>query len=109
MASFLELDGSDGEGGGQILRSALALSILTGRPFKIVNLRAQRKKPGLAPQHLMAVKAAAAICTGAYKGGTVGSTTVVFEPAAVVSGEHSFAIGTAGATSLVLQTLYLPL
>ena len=109
MSSFLELDGSEGEGGGQILRSSLALSILTRRPFRLINIRANRSKPGLAAQHLASVRAAAAICNGIYKGGSIGSSTLFFEPGDVCSGEYSFSIGTAGATSLVLHTVYLPL
>jgi RNA 3'-phosphate cyclase len=107
--SLVELDGGRGEGGGQILRSALALSALTGRPFKLVNVRANRPKPGLQPQHLMCVKAAAAICAGTYKGGSVGSATLYFEPGPVKAGTYTFSIGTAGATSLVLHTVALPL
>ncbi|MFO0936930.1 MAG: RNA 3'-terminal phosphate cyclase [Gemmataceae bacterium] len=103
------LDGSRGEGGGQILRSALTLSILTGKPFRLSNVRANRPKPGLAAQHLMCVKAAAEICGGHYKGGRVGSTELFFEPGEVVSGKYRFTIGTAGSTSLVLQTVALPL
>jgi RNA 3'-phosphate cyclase len=103
------LDGSRGEGGGQILRSSLALSILTGKPFRLANVRANRPKPGLAAQHLMCVKAAAQICGGVYKGGRVGSTELFFEPGDVVSGGYKFDIGTAGSTSLVLQTIALPL
>lgn len=109
MASLVELDGSHGEGGGQILRSALALSILTGRPFKLVNIRANRPKPGLAPQHLASVRAAGAICQATYKGAAVGSSVLVFEPGEVRSGTYTFGIGTAGATGLVLHTVYLPL
>jgi RNA 3'-phosphate cyclase len=106
---LLEIDGSEGEGGGQILRSALALSILTGRPFKLINIRANRSKPGLQPQHLMCVRAAGAICSGHFKGGAVGSSVLYFEPGAVKPGAYNFRIGTAGATSLVLHTVYLPL
>ncbi len=106
---MIELDGSEGEGGGQILRSALTLSILTGRPFKLINIRANRSKPGLQPQHLMCVRAASTISNGNYKGGSVGSAVLYFEPGAVKSGKYTFSIGTAGATSLVLQTIYLPL
>ena len=107
--SIIEIDGSEGEGGGQILRSALALSILTGRPFKLIQIRANRTKPGLQPQHLMCVRAAAAICGGNYKGGAVGSSVLYFEPGTVKPGKFTFSIGTAGATSLVLHTIYLPL
>jgi RNA 3'-phosphate cyclase len=106
---MIELDGSEGEGGGQILRSALALSILTGRPFKLINIRANRSKPGLQPQHLMCVRAASTISNGNYKGGSVGSAVLYFEPGTVKPGNYTFSIGTAGATSLVLHTIYLPL
>ena len=109
MSSFLEIDGSEGEGGGQVLRSALALSILTGRPFRLVNVRYNRTPPGLKAQHVACVKATAAVCEGQYKGASVGSVQVYFEPGEVVAGEHTFRVGTAGATSLVLQTVYLPL
>jgi len=109
MSSHVELDGSHGEGGGQILRSALALSILTGRPFKIANIRANREQPGLRPQHVACVKAAGAICGGLYKGASVGSSVLNFEPGEVKAGTYAFGIGTAGATGLVLHTLYLPL
>jgi RNA 3'-terminal phosphate cyclase (ATP) len=108
-SSMIELDGSEGEGGGQILRSALALSILTGRPFKLVNIRANRSKPGLQPQHLMCVRAAGSISGAVYKGASVGSAALYFEPNAVKPGKYTFSIGTAGATTLVLHTIYLPL
>ena len=106
---MIEIDGSEGEGGGQILRSALALSILTGRPFKLVNIRANRSRPGLQPQHLMCVRAAGTICNGHFKGGSVGSAVLYFEPGQVKPGKYTFSIGTAGSTSLVLHTIYLPL
>ncbi len=106
---MIELDGSHGEGGGQILRTALTLSILTGRPFKLANVRANRKPPGLRPSHVMSVKAASDICRARYKGGSVGSSTLYFEPGDVKAGKYHFSIGTAGATGLVLHTVYLPL
>src|SRR5262245_35683820 len=106
---LIEIDGSEGEGGGQIVRSALALSVLTGRPFKIVNIRAKRKNPGLQPQHVMCVKAAATTCGAIYKGASRGSAVLYFEPHEVKCGEYTFSIGTAGATALVLHTVYLPL
>lgn len=106
---MIEIDGSEGEGGGQILRSALALSILTGRPFKLTNIRANRDKPGLRPQHLLSVRAAGTICGAIYKGAAVGSSVLYFEPGEVKAGTYAFSIGTAGATALVLHTVYLPL
>jgi RNA 3'-terminal phosphate cyclase (ATP) len=106
---LVQLDGSFGEGGGQILRSSLALSLLTGRPFRLRNIRARRTKPGLQPQHLMSVQAAAEIGSAKLRGASIGSTTLDFEPGAVVAGEYRFRIGTAGATGLVLHTVYLPL
>lgn len=107
--SLLELDGTFGEGGGQILRTSLALSLLTGRPFHLRNLRARRDKPGLQPQHLMSVRAAATVGHAQLRGASLHSTDLVFEPGEVVAGKYSFAIGTAGATGLVLHTVYLPL
>jgi RNA 3'-phosphate cyclase len=105
----LELDGSFGEGGGQILRTSLALSLLTGRAFHLRNIRAGRAKPGLQPQHLMSVRAAAAVGGAQMRGDSRGSTDLVFEPGPVRAGAYRFDIGTAGATGLVLHTLYLPL
>jgi RNA 3'-terminal phosphate cyclase (ATP) len=107
--ALLELDGSFGEGGGQILRTSLALSLITGRPFHLRNVRARRSRPGLQPQHLMSVRAAAAVGQAQTRGASRGSTDLVFEPGAVVPGKYDFPIGTAGATGLVLHTLYLPL
>lgn len=103
------IDGSLGEGGGQILRSSLTLSMVTGKPFTIENIRAGREKPGLMRQHLTAVKAAAAICGAETHHAEIGSTRLVFEPGRVAAGTHVFNIGSAGSTSLVLQTLLLPL
>jgi len=106
---MLTIDGSQGEGGGQILRSALTLSLLTGEPFRIENIRAGRAKPGLLRQHLAAVKAAAQISAAATTGVELGSTALAFAPGEVRAGDYAFAIGSAGAASLVFQTVFLPL
>jgi RNA 3'-terminal phosphate cyclase (ATP) len=106
---MIELDGAQGEGGGQILRTSLALSLITGKAFHLHNLRAGRSKPGLQPQHLMSVRAAATIGQAALRGATLGSQDLVFEPGTVQPGKYRFPIGTAGATGLVLHTVYLPL
>src|SRR4051794_7399831 len=106
---MIEIDGSTGEGGGQMLRSSLALAILTGKAFHLRNVRARRSKPGLQPQHLMAVRSAASIGQAQVRGASLASTDLVFEPGEVRPGNYHFPIGTAGATSLVLHTVYLPL
>ena len=106
---LVTLDGSGGEGGGQILRSALTLSMLTGRPFRIVKIRANRDKPGLRPQHLKAVEAAASLSGAEVVGGSIGSRDLTFRPGPLQPRDLRVDIGTAGATSLVLQTLHLPL
>jgi RNA 3'-terminal phosphate cyclase (ATP) len=108
-SAVVKLDGSLGEGGGQILRTCLALSLLTGKPFHLCNIRAGRSKPGLQPQHLMSVRAAAAIGQAETRGASRGSTDLEFHPGQVVAGTYRFDIGTAGATGLVLHTLTLPL
>ncbi|MFO0685177.1 MAG: RNA 3'-terminal phosphate cyclase [Sandaracinus sp.] len=105
----LVIDGSAGEGGGQILRSSLALSIVTGTPFAIERIRAGRKKPGLLRQHLTCVKAAAAISGAEVEGAALGSTRLVFRPEAVTAGEHELDVGSAGSVALVVQTIALPL
>lgn len=102
---MIEIDGSVGEGGGQVLRSALSLSCITGKGFRIVNIRKNRSKPGLMRQHLMAVQSAARISHAEVEGDAVGSKSLTFRPGAVQSGTYSFDIGTAGSTTLVLQTL----
>jgi RNA 3'-phosphate cyclase len=107
--ALLELDGSYGEGGGQILRSSLALSLLTGRGFHLRNIRAGRAKPGLQPQHLQSGVAAARLGQAQLRGASRGSSDLVFEPGPVRAGSYHFDIGTAGATGLVLHTVYLPL
>jgi RNA 3'-terminal phosphate cyclase (ATP) len=101
----LQIDGSYGEGGGQILRSLLALSMITGQPFTIKRIRAGRKKPGLMRQHLTAVHAAGEICHAVVHGDQVGSTELTFSPGKVVGGNYTFKIGTAGSTTLVFQTV----
>ncbi len=106
---MITINGSFGEGGGQILRSSLALSIVTGIPFRIDNIRAKRRKPGLMRQHLTAVRAAAEVCKAKVKGDEIGSTDLSFAPGSVAGGDYEFSIGTAGSTTLVLQTILLPL
>jgi RNA 3'-terminal phosphate cyclase (ATP) len=105
MTQELHIDGAQGEGGGQIIRSSLALSLVTGRSFRIENIRAGREKPGLRRQHLAAVRAAAEICKGRVTGAEVGSTTLAFDPQPVCPGSYRFAVGTAGSATLVLQTV----
>lgn len=109
MSSLVTLDGSHGEGGGQVLRTALSLSLLTGRPFRIVKIRANRDKPGLRPQHLSAVKAAAELGGARVVGAEVGSRELTFHPQPYTPRDLTIDIGTAGSTALVLQTLHLPL
>ena len=99
------IDGSQGEGGGQIVRSSLALSLVTGRPVRIDQIRAGRRKPGLMRQHLTAVKAAAEISAAQVHGAEIGSRTLIFEPSTVKAGEYAFSVGTAGSATLVLQTV----
>lgn len=106
---MITIDGSHGEGGGQILRSSLALSIATGKPFRIQNIRANRKRPGLLRQHLTAVQAAKAISGANVQGDELGSRELTFEPGPIQPGEHAFSIGSAGSATLVLQTVLLPL
>lgn len=106
---WVSLDGTRGEGGGQILRTALSLSLLTGRAFRITQIRANRDKPGLRPQHLKAVEAAVALGGAAVTGAAIGSRELTFRPAAYEPADMRLDIGTAGSTALVLHTLYLPL
>lgn len=106
---MIEIDGAQGEGGGQVLRSALTLSAITGKGVHLYNIRARRSKPGLMAQHLKSVDAAAAVCKAKVSGASLYSTSLTFEPGALRSGRYRFEIGTAGSTSLVLQTVFLPL
>jgi RNA 3'-terminal phosphate cyclase (ATP) len=105
MAEPVVIDGSRGEGGGQILRTSLALSAITGRPLELERIRARREKPGLQRQHLACVNAAAAICDAEVVGDAVGSTRLAFRPGARKGGAFTFDIGSAGSTGLVLQTV----
>lgn len=105
----LQIDGSQGEGGGQIVRSALALSMVTGRGVVLDNIRAGRQKPGLLRQHLTAVRAAAEICGADVEGDELRSSRLSFSPGPVRGGTYAFHIGSAGSTTLVLQTILPPL
>ncbi|MGD2091210.1 MAG: RNA 3'-terminal phosphate cyclase [Candidatus Aminicenantes bacterium] len=102
---MLLIDGSFGEGGGQILRTGLGLALFTGKAVKIENIRAGRKKPGLLYQHLTAVKAAQEISMGRVSGAEIKSRELVFYPGKIKPGNYRFAIGTAGSATLVLQTI----
>jgi RNA 3'-phosphate cyclase len=106
---MIQIDGSLGEGGGQILRSALTLSIMSGQPFSIKNLRENRSQPGLRPQHLKAVQAAREISQAEVEGADLDSRSLEFHPRTIRPGRYKYDIGTAGSTSLVLQTIFLPL
>jgi RNA 3'-terminal phosphate cyclase (ATP) len=102
---MIRIDGSAGEGGGQILRTALSLSLATGTPFQIENIRAGRRNAGLLRQHLTAVLAAAEVSSAKVEGATLGSSSLTFFPGAVRAGEYRFAVGTAGSGTLVFQTI----
>lgn len=106
---MLTIDGSMGEGGGQVLRSSLAFSLLASTPFRITNIRAGRARPGLMRQHLVAVGAAAQIGSAEVSGAEMGSTELVFHPKAIRAGDHTFSVGGAGSTTLVFQTILYPL
>ncbi len=102
---MISIDGSQGEGGGQILRTSLALSLVTGQPFRMERIRAKRQKPGLLKQHLTAVEAAKKVGCAEVEGAALGSQTLEFRPGPVTPGNYRFAVGTAGSATLVLQTV----
>ncbi|MFN2291053.1 MAG: RNA 3'-terminal phosphate cyclase, partial [Anaerolineae bacterium] len=113
---MIVIDGSYGEGGGQVLRTSLALSAITGRPIRMENIRAGRRKPGLMPQHLTGVRAAARICNAQVKGAKLNSLELTFAPqSAPQAGKYTFDVaqvakgGSAGSVSLIFQTVLLPL
>ncbi|WP_209346863.1 RNA 3'-terminal phosphate cyclase [Pontixanthobacter sp. CEM42] len=106
---MITIDGSEGEGGGQVLRNSCALSLITGEAFTIDNIRGKRAKPGLMRQHLTSIQAACQISTSDCDGLEMRSSKITFRPGKVVPGEYSFAVGTAGSTGLVLQTILMPL
>ncbi len=105
MSQVIEIDGSYGEGGGQILRTALSLSCLTGKPFRLFNIRNGRKKPGLMPQHIASVRAAGTVTGADIRGAEYGSMDLTFKPGKIRGGDFFFDIGTAGSSTLVLQTI----
>ena len=102
---MIEIDGSIGEGGGQVLRTSLALAAVLGREIRVFNIRAGRSEPGLKAQHLTSVKAVAEICNASSKGLRIGATEFVFSPGGIKAGSFRFDVGTAGSITLVLQTL----
>jgi RNA 3'-terminal phosphate cyclase (ATP) len=109
MSQLLDVDGSMGEGGGQVLRAALSLSAITGRGFRMERIRAGRKQSGLAAQHLTCVRAAAKICSARVSGDRAGSQELSFRPGKLRPGEYEFRVRTAGSAALVAQTVALPL
>jgi RNA 3'-terminal phosphate cyclase (ATP) len=106
---MLVLDGAAGEGGGQILRSALSLSMISGKAFRIENIRAGRQKPGLLRQHLTSVQACARICRAETSGAELGSPVLTFSPNAIHAGDYAFNIGSAGSACLVAQSVLIPI
>src|SRR5580704_6434418 len=102
---MLTIDGCEGEGGGQILRTALALSLCSGAPVRVTGIRAGRARPGLMRQHLTALRAAAEVGRADVSGDEIGAREVVFQPRGAAPGAYSFNVGSAGSTTLVLQTV----
>jgi RNA 3'-terminal phosphate cyclase (ATP) len=105
IGHMITIDGSQGEGGGQILRTSLALAAITGTPVRVEHIRARRPRPGLQRQHLVAVQAAAQVCHGQLDGAELHSREIMFTPQAPCAGTYVFDIGSAGSTTLVLQTV----
>jgi RNA 3'-terminal phosphate cyclase (ATP) len=99
----ITIDGAQGEGGGQIVRTSLALSLVTGQAFRIESIRAKRRKPGLLRQHLTAVEAATAVGNAAVDGAQLGSTQLTFKPGSVRAGDYTFAVGTAGSAEIAFD------
>lgn len=106
---YTVIDGSYGEGGGQMLRTSLSLAAITGRPLRLVNIRGKRKKPGLRPQHLTAVQACAAMSGAKVVGARLGKQELTFRPKEISAGSYKFRIPTAGAATLVMQAILPPL
>jgi RNA 3'-terminal phosphate cyclase (ATP) len=106
---MIVIDGSEGEGGGQIVRYACALSLITGEAFRVTQIRGGREKPGLMRQHVTAIEAACTIGGASCDGLAIGSSELIFRPGPIVPGAYRFAVGTAGITGLVLQTILPPL
>lgn len=102
---MIEIDGSVGEGGGQIVRTSVGLSLSTGQPVRVKNVRARRKNPGLQKQHVTALNAAAAVSNASVSGAILHSTEFEFNPGKVQAGQYNFSVGTAGSTTLILQTI----
>ncbi|HLE96259.1 MAG TPA: RNA 3'-terminal phosphate cyclase [Candidatus Thermoplasmatota archaeon] len=102
---MIDVDGAQGEGGGQVLRVALALAAATGKDVRVANIRVKRPNPGLAPQHAVSVQAFAEITDGAVEGASRGSTTVVFRPGAPTGGTHELHVPTAGSITILLQAV----
>lgn len=109
IENIVVVDGSQGEGGGQIFRSTLTLSMCLGKPVRIKNIRSGRRKPGLLRQHLTCLRAAQTICDAMVEGDELGAGEITFVPGKVCSGHYRFSVGSAGSTTLVFQTIMLPL
>lgn len=109
MEKEVVIDGSQGEGGGQVFRTSLTLAMCLGKNVRIENIRAGRQKPGLLRQHLACLKAAREICDAEVIGEALGAKTVLFKPGKIKAGHYHFVVGTAGSTTLIFQTIMMPL